>query len=139
MGGFSIFWLRRLFNPPSSIFGARTSKNPPPSTPFGVEDRRNRGVERRSRISARSSRWQIGLKIYLIISNPKPRHTTGGSERVGSRRDGEAGLGGEGSSFILSRRWKNDLLGATLEERTKETLCKPSEEQNQRLTRGLYG
>ena len=75
--------------------------------------------------------------------------TTGESARGGARRDGGAGPGraaqdahgtvrpGENRpSYLFPRQWKNDFLGVSLEARTKQTLCKPTEEQKLRLTTG---
>ena len=79
------------------------------------------------------------------LSNPKPGHTTGGSVWGGARRVG-AGMGSTGRRrdgsprrkppLLPSRRCKNNLLGVSLEARTKEILFKPMGEQNPRLTTG---
>ena len=76
------------------------------------------------------------------LSSLKPGHTTGGSGRGGARRDGGAGRGGAGQDGTptgrstqettiphICRRSKKALLGVFLEERSKETLVKPIEEQ----------
>ena len=88
------------------------------------------------------------LDMLNHLSNPKPGHTLGGTIRGGARRDGGAGRGraaqdadgtvrpGEKQPLLPSRRWKNYLLGVPLDARTKETLCKPMEEQSPRLNRG---
>ena len=41
------------------------------------------------------------------------------------------------SFLLISRRWRINISGVFLDIRTKETLLKPSEKQNPRLTRGL--
>ena len=79
------------------------------------------------------------------LSNPKPGHTTGGSGR-GARRSGQAGSGKIGcqqnyslrkqKSTVLSNKSKKCRFNVSPEARTSEILCKPTEEQNQRLTRG---
>ena len=69
--------------------------------------------------------------------------------RYGAAHGGTKGPGGNGQHktptgqfaqekqlLLLSRRWENDLLSVSLEAQTKETLCKPMEEQNPPLTRG---
>ena len=71
-----------------------------------------------------------------------------GRVRIGRRTAGRRGWAGTGRtgrrrvgsprrqpSPLPSRRSKKTLLGVSLEARTKETLCKPKEEQNPRLTR----
>ena len=82
------------------------------------------------------------------LSNPKPGHTTGGSGRAA--HSGAAGHGGPGRmgrrrvsprraqpSLVSPRASKTIVLNIFLEARTKETLSKPAEEQNPRLTGGL--
>ena len=81
------------------------------------------------------------------LSNPKPGHTTGGSGRS-ARRSGRAGSGKIGcqqnysprkqKSTVPSKASKKRRFNVSPEARTSEILCKPTEEQNQRLTRGLY-
>ena len=85
---------------------------------------------------------------YLIshLSNPEPGHTTGGSGRS-ALRSGRAGSGKIGcqqnysprkqKSTVLSKPSKKRLLYDSPEARTGEILCKPTGEQNQRLTCGL--
>ena len=87
-------------------------------------------------------------KTGRLPVEPKTRTYLG---RVGTgNHGGMEGPGGDGQHktptgrfaqekqpLLPSRRWKNDLLGVSLEAPTKETLCKPMEEQNPRLTRGL--
>ena len=85
-----------------------------------------------------------GLQRHL--SNPKPGHTTGGSGR-GARRSGRAGSGKIGCrqnyspriqrSPVLSKASKKRRFNVSPKARTSEILCKPTEEQNQRLTTGL--
>ena len=80
------------------------------------------------------------------LSNPKPGHTTGGSGR-GARRSGQAGSGKIGcqrnysprkqKSTVLSQKTKKCRFNVSPEARTSEILCKPTGEQNHRLTRGL--
>ena len=80
------------------------------------------------------------------LSNPKPGHTTGGSGRS-SRRSSRAGSGKIGCQqnfsprkhkpTVPSKASKKRLFNVSPEARTSEILCKPMEEQNQRLTRGL--
>ena len=67
--------------------------------------------------------------------------------RYGAAHGGTAGPGGDGQHntpgprrkqpLLPARRWRNDFLGVSLEERTKETLCKPTGGQNPRLMTGL--
>ena len=80
------------------------------------------------------------------LSNPKPGHTTGGSGRS-ARRSGGAGSGRTGcqqnysprkqTSLVPSKASKKRRFNVSPEARTSEILCKPTEEQNQRLTSGL--
>ena len=80
------------------------------------------------------------------LSNPKPGHITGGSGRS-ARRSGRAGSGKIGcqqnysprkqKSIVLSKASKGRRFNVSREARTGEILCKPTEEQNQRLTTGL--
>ena len=80
------------------------------------------------------------------LSNPKPGHTTGGSGRS-AWRSGRAGSGKIGcqqnylprkkKSTVPSKASKKRRLNVSPEARTSEILCKPTEEQNQRLTTGL--
>ena len=84
-------------------------------------------------------------RSFFHVSNPKPGHTTGGSGR-GTRRSGQA----ESSKIACQHNYSPRKQKSTVpfkkskvcrfnvspEERTSEILCKPTEEQNQRLTRG---
>ena len=80
------------------------------------------------------------------LSNPKPGHTTGGSGR-GARQGGGAGLGRTGrrqnsspsnqASLAPVKAPKTSRPNASPEKRNSEILCKPMEEHNNRLTRGL--
>ena len=80
------------------------------------------------------------------LSNPKPGHTTGGSGRS-ARRSDRAGSGKIGcqqnysprkqKSTVPSKASKKRHFNVSPEARTGEILCKPTEEQNQRLTSGL--
>ena len=80
------------------------------------------------------------------LSNPKPRHTTGRSGRS-ARRSSRAGSGKIGCQqnfsprkhkpTVPSKASKKRRFNVSPEARTSEILCKPMEEQNQRLTRGL--
>ena len=82
----------------------------------------------------------------MNLSNPKPGHTTGGSGRS-ARRSGRAGSGKIGcqqnysprkqKSIVPSKPSKKRRFNVSPEARTSEILCKPTEEQNQRLTTGL--
>ena len=92
---------------------------------------------------------QLGHVIYTRVeSKTRTYHGQVGTGRRTAGRRGGAGLGRVGRrwvslprrqpSLIPSRRSKKTLLGMSLEARTKETLCKPMEEQNVRLTRGLF-
>ena len=78
--------------------------------------------------------------------NPKPGHTTGGSgrsaRRSGRERSGKIGCQQNYSprkqkSTVPSKASKKCRLNVSPEARTSEILCKPTEEQNHRLTRGL--
>ena len=79
------------------------------------------------------------------VSNPKPGHTTGGSGRT-ARRSGWAGSGKIGCQQNYSPRKqkttgpskasKKRRFNISPEARTSEFRCKPTEEQNQRLTTG---
>ena len=81
------------------------------------------------------------------LSNPKPGHTTGGSGRS-ARRSGRAGSGKIGcqqnysprkqKSTVPSKASKKRRFNVSPEARTSEILCKPTEEQNQRLTIPVY-
>ena len=83
-------------------------------------------------------------RVYL--SNPKPGHTTGGSGRS-AWRSGRAGSGKIGcqqnyspkkqKSTVPSKASKKRRFNVSPEAPTSEILCKPTEEQNQRLTTGL--
>ena len=80
------------------------------------------------------------------LSNPKPGHTTVGSDRS-PWRSGWAGLGKMGckknhshwkkKSTVPSNRSKKNRFNVSSEARTGETPCKPTEKQNQRLTTGF--
>ena len=82
----------------------------------------------------------------MYLSNPKPGHTTGGSDRS-ARRSGRAGSAKIGCQqnysprkqkpTVRSKASKKRRFNVSPEARTSEILCKPTEEQNQRLTRGL--
>ena len=89
--------------------------------------------------------------IYLFrlnanLSNPKPGHTIGGSGRS-ARRSGQAGSGKiacqqnysprKQKSTAPSKASKKRRVNVSPEGRTGESLCKTTEEQNQRLTSGL--
>ena len=96
-----------------------SSKNPPffEEPPlvfsfFGSEDRRTPHL--------RSSEPKIGSNIAV------------GLVVTGRRRDSSPR---RIQLLLFCRRRKNVLLCLSLEARTKETLCKPMEEQNPRLTR----
>ena len=83
---------------------------------------------------------------YVYLSNPKPGHTTAG--RVGAP-SGAAGRGrarlganriirpGNKKSTGPSKASKKRRSNVSPEARTSEILCKPTEEQNQRLTLGF--
>ena len=85
-------------------------------------------------------------RTNIDLSNPKPGHTTGGSGR-GARRSGRAGSGKIGcqqnysprkqKSTVPSKASKKRRFNVSPEARTSEILCKPTEEQNDRLTSGL--
>ena len=97
-------------------------------------------------LSWTSLRKHEQTKSYVNLSNPKPGHITGGSGRS-ARRSGRAGSGKIGcqqnssprkqKSSVLSKASKKRRFNVSPEARTSEILCKPTEEQNQRLTRGL--
>ena len=76
------------------------------------------------------------------MSNPKPRHTTGGSGRSGGTGRGGAGRRQVGSprrrpTLLPSRASYTTVLNDSSEARTNEILCKSAAEQNLRLTTGL--
>ena len=84
------------------------------------------------------------------LSNPKPGHTTGRSGRGGAWRGGEGGRGWVGRDAVGSirpgdnttlplplQRIEETVLEVSSEARNNKVLCKPMEERNQRLTRGL--
>ena len=84
--------------------------------------------------------------LYLSnLWNPKPVHTMGGSGRR-ARRSGRAESGKIGrqqnysprkrTSTVPSKASRKRRFNVSPEARTSEILCKPTEEQNQRLTRG---
>ena len=83
--------------------------------------------------------------VFLDLSSPKPRHTTGGSGQGGTRlggarQGGGAGRGGAGRDADGSVRPENDrpscppghrgqtVLNNSSEARTNEILFKPTEE-----------
>ena len=82
----------------------------------------------------------------VYLSNPKPGHTSGGSG-WSARRSGQAGSGKIGcqqnyslrkqKSTVPCKPSKKRRFNVSPQARTSETLCKPTEEQNQRLTNGL--
>ena len=85
------------------------------------------------------------LLTFQDLSNPKPGHTTGGLGR-GARRSGRAGSGKiecqqnyspkKQRSTVPPKASKKRRFNFPPEARTSEILFKPTEEQNQRLTRG---
>ena len=98
--------------------------------------------------------WHLAAACNIVesasravnVSNPKPGHTTGGSGRT-ARRSGRAGSGKIGcqqnhslrkqKSTVLSKASNKYRFNVTPEARTSEILCKPTEDRNPRLTRGL--
>ena len=87
-----------------------------------------------------------GICFFVYLSNPKPGHITGGSV-WGARRSDRAGSGKIGCqqnfsprkqrSSVPSKASKKRRFNVSSEARNSEFLCKPTEEQNQRLTTGL--
>ena len=86
--------------------------------------------------------------VIIYQSNPKPEHISGGSGRAAhGRAAGRGGLGRMGRRSVCSHRtqpslvlsWasKTIVLNNSSEARAREILCKPSGEQNVRLTSGL--
>ena len=76
-------------------------------------------------------------KPYVNLSNPKPGHTTGAARRGRAGRDADGSIRpGEQPSLLPSGAFEDNVLNDLSEARTMEILCKPMEEQNQRLTRG---
>ena len=81
----------------------------------------------------------------MYLPNPKPGNTTGGSGRS-ARRSGQAGSGKirclqnfsakKQKSIVPSKAPKTHRFNISPEGRTSETLCKPTEEQNDRLKNG---
>ena len=61
----------------------------------------------------------------------------GGAMRGRAAQDADGTFSPRRKKFLFpSRRWKNNILGASLEARTIEILRKPMEEQNPRLATG---
>ena len=86
-----------------------------------------------------------GTLVRSHLSNPKPGHTTGASGRS-ARRGGGVGSGRTGCQQNCSPRKQASLVPpkasktrflVSPEARTSEILCKPMEEQNPWLNRGL--
>ena len=85
-------------------------------------------------------------KRVCNLSNPKPGHTRSVSGRS-AQRSGRAGSGKikckqnyaprKQKSTVPSKASKKRRFNVSPETRTSEILCKPTEEQNQRLTTGL--
>ena len=94
-----------------------------------------------------STNRPLHFSIWFTLVGSKTRTYHGWVEtgwRAAGRRGGRGRVGRRRvcpprrqASSTFFTRWKNNLLGAPLEARTKETLCKPMEEQKPHLTRGL--
>ena len=84
----------------------------------------------------------IELHSGLYLSNPKPRHTMGGSARgarqgCGGRAGRDANRTVRQASLVTSKASKKCRLNASPEARTSEIQFKPMDEQNPRLITGL--
>ena len=90
--------------------------------------------------------YNISVNI-IVESKTRPYH---GRVGTGRRTAGRHWWGGDGqdgtptgrsprrqTSLFPSRQWRTTLLGVSLEARTSEIVCKPMEEHNGQLTRGL--
>ena len=89
--------------------------------------------------------WDSTILPRFYLSSPKPGLTTGGSGRRARWGSGaESGRTGcqqncsprRQASLVPSKASQTRRLNDSTEVRTSETLCKPMEKQNPRLTRG---
>ena len=127
-------WARRGWVGQDAVGSIRPGDNPPSCPPANREHCPELLFESTNNL----------IRIYL--SNPKPGHTTGGSGRS-ARRSGQAGSGKiecqqnysprKQKTTVPSKASKKRRFNVSPKARTSEFLCKPTEEQNQRLTIGL--
>ena len=104
-------------------------------------------LRQRNWIFSTCCRFHTIMRTQRRMSNPKPAHITGGSG-WGVRRGGGAGSSRIGcqqncwprtQAFLVpSKASKTRRLNVSPEARTSEILCKSTEEQNPRPTRGLF-
>ena len=119
---------------------------PDPTRPWCVRVFESTNVSPKTFPSVQNTTVKPMSRKDIDLSNPKPGHTTGGSGR-GARRSGRARSGKIGCQLnysprkqkftVPSKASKKCRFNVSPEARTSEILCKPTEEQNDRLTSGL--
>ena len=136
---------------PSTSLPARPCAAPPrpaPTRPWYVRVLDSSSCVQKTELplcpcAIRNTNTTPGHALY-DVSNPKPGPTTGGSGRS-ARRSGWAGSGRiecqqncsprKQKSTVFPKASKKRRFNVFPKARTSETLCKSTEEQNQRLTR----